>query len=101
MNPAVPVMKEAINKMTVYNPRLPIYSNVDGEVITHANRIKKLVPLHMTKTVRWEQSMHKLFFYKDENLMPSVYECGPGNTLSGILKKINGKVGRRTTFVPI
>ncbi len=45
--------------------------------------------------------MSALFKYEEEELMPRVYECGPGGSLCAILKKVNGKAGRRSEHVDV
>jgi hypothetical protein len=43
--------------------------------------------------------MLNLFRYEREEFLPNVFECGPGNSLSAMLQKINGKVGKKAIAV--
>jgi hypothetical protein len=43
--------------------------------------------------------MVRLFRYEREELMPHVFECGPGNSLSAMLQKINGKAAKKAVAV--
>lgn len=102
MRPAVPILQEALKKMDINNPRIPVYSNVGGKTHTNSGHVLKLLPMQVVSPVKWEQSMVALFDYKHPELTPNVYECGPGNgSLSGILKAIRGKASKKANYVPV
>ena len=64
--------------------------------------VKKNLPKQICAAVKWEQSMGHIFGkYADPELMPSVYECGPGGQLSAVLHKINGKAARKALRVKV
>ena len=83
----------------VADPRIPVYSNIDGVVYKNAATIRSLLPKQIVKCVKWEQSMCNLFSYEREEYLPNVFECGPGNSLSAMMQKINGKVAKKSVAV--
>lgn len=102
MEPAAEIVKEALKKTTVNNPRIPVHSNVDARVMMKDSEIKKAIPKQIVSPVKWEQITAKMFRdYRDESFMPQVFECGPGNALSVMLYKVNGKAGRRATCISV
>ena len=104
MKPAVPILKAALEKVDVHHPRIPIYSNVDGKTMTQSGHIRKNLPKQVICPVKWEQSMVRMFdgYEQREDLMPSVYECGPGSgSLLGMLKAVNGKAGRKSKYIQV
>ena len=101
MRPAVEILQTSLNAMEVHKPRIPVYSNAQNRVYRNDTLIRRLLPKQMVLSVRWEQSMHKMFAYEKEDFIPSIYECGPGSGLSAILLKLNGKVGKRARSIPV
>ncbi|TRY64339.1 hypothetical protein TCAL_00453 [Tigriopus californicus] len=101
MGPAVPIFKETLNVCNVMDPRIPVYSNIKNLVYTKRGLILKYLPKQMVRPVAWEQTMNNMFRYEEPEFLPNIVECGPGKALSGILFKINGKAGRRTTRVEV
>ena len=54
----------------------------------------------MVSSVHWESSMASLFMSKPNDLLPNVFECGPGRSLSAVLGKINGKAAKNCKYIP-
>lgn len=101
MEPAVEAFKAALSNTRMSDPRVPIYSNVDSRVLTTAVQIKRTLPQQLVRCVNWEQSMTSLFTAGPNDLLPSVYECGPGKTLSTMLTKINGRAAKNCTYISV
>lgn len=101
MYPARFVFNEALAQTRIGDPRVPIYSNVDGRVLRTAHQIKKSLPQQMEKAVKWETSMSTLFTAGPNDRLPSIYECGPGRTLSTLLHKINGRAAKNCSFISV
>jgi malonyl CoA-acyl carrier protein transacylase len=100
MLPAVEPFEEALCMARITDPRIPVYSNVDSKTIyRNAATIRKHLPRQIVQCVKWEQSMCQIFKYEKEEYFPNVFECGPGNSLSAMLHKINGKVGKKAVSV--
>ncbi len=101
MNPTFEVMRDAVGRTALSNPRIPVYSCMEGKVYTSAYQIRKWLPKQACSANRWEMAMHALFKYTKEEYVPRTYECGPGQTLCGILYKVNGKAGKKAVSVLI
>ena len=100
MEPAVEPFRLALSNTKLRNPRVPIYSNYDNTVVTTARQIKKCLPRQIVSAVKWESSMASLFLSRPHDILPSVFECGPGRSLSSVLDKINGKAAKNCQFIP-
>jgi len=101
MEPAWEPFSEAVYQTKFSNPRVPIYSNVDNNIITTAAQVKKFLPRQLVRAVKWESSMCKIFTAGPNDQLPSVYECGPGRALTNMLGKINGRAARNCKFVSV
>lgn len=102
MRPAVLLFKEALKDVTFERPRVPVFSNHDRQVYAEAEDVKKYLPKQICTAVKWEQCMVNIFGkYADPELMPSVYECGPGGQLTAMLHKIHGKAARKALRIKV
>lgn len=89
--------KEAIKKVELKKPIIPVYSNVNGKPYKHEYEMKSKLPRQIYQSVKWEQTMQSIFERPKGELLPYSYECGPGNSLQTTLKKIN-KVAAKTCY---
>ena len=48
-----------------------------------------------------DQIVNHIFSYESTYLLPRVFECGPGTSLTAMLKKINGQVANNATAVAV
>jgi len=101
MGPAVEPFRQALEHTRVTDPRVPIYSNYDNRIIQKGYELKKYLPKQMVTAVRWESSMSRLFKSDPNDILPSVFECGPGRGLSAMLHKINGKAGKKCQYIEV
>ncbi|HTO17050.1 MAG TPA: ACP S-malonyltransferase [Edaphocola sp.] len=88
MMPAQEELKAAIEAVTFNVAQCPIYQNVDAKPYTDATQIKQNLINQLTAPVRWTQSVQNMI--ADEAILFT--ECGPGNVLQGLVKKINREV---------
>jgi [acyl-carrier-protein] S-malonyltransferase len=63
-------------------------TNVEAEVNTSKERVKELLVAQISSPVRWEESMRKMI----EKGIEQVLEIGPGKVLSGLMKRIDGRI---------
>jgi [acyl-carrier-protein] S-malonyltransferase len=63
--------------------RIPVLSNADPRPETDAAVLKERLRRQMTQGVRWRETMERL---QDEGITTAV-EIGPGNVLSGLIKR--------------
>jgi [acyl-carrier-protein] S-malonyltransferase len=85
MEPARLELQTAIENTTFNKPDCPVYQNVTANGVSDANEIKKNLITQLTSPVRWTQSVLQMI----EDGATLFTECGPGNVLQGLVKKIN------------
>lgn len=64
---------------------IPYVTNVTANYVTEIEETKALLSEQVSSPVRWQQSMEKLI----ADGITTFVEIGPGNTLTGFMKKIN------------
>lgn len=84
MEPAKKKLTAAIEATEFHTPRCPIYQNVDALPHTDPETIKVNLIAQLTSPVRWTQSVRNML----SNGADSFTECGPGNVLTGLIRKI-------------
>jgi [acyl-carrier-protein] S-malonyltransferase len=84
MEPAAAKLAEAIDAVTVHDPRCPIVSNVDAKEIRTADAVRSALKRQLTHPVRWESAMRHLLAQKPNYFV----ELGAGRVLCGLLKTI-------------
>jgi len=87
MKPADERLAEALAKITVSAPRIPIWSNVDAQPHTDPAEIRALLIRQVLSPVRWEATIRGLMATGTDKF----YEIGPGRVLAGLLKRVNRK----------
>lgn len=84
MEPARQELEAAIQATMFYAPTCPVYQNVDAQPYITPEVIKQNLINQLTAPVRWTQTILKM----QENGVTRITECGPGNVLQGLAKKI-------------
>lgn len=84
MQPAKEELEAAIQAATFNTPRCPVYQNVDALPHTCPEEIKANLIAQLTAPVRWTASVKNMLA---DNVTEFI-ECGPGNVLQGLIKKI-------------
>ena len=84
MRPAKEVLAAAIEATEFHTPKCPIYQNVDAKPHTDSEEIKANLIAQLTAPVRWTQSVQHMLADGAEEFT----ECGPGNVLQGLIRKI-------------
>jgi [acyl-carrier-protein] S-malonyltransferase len=85
MRPAYDSLKKILETVTFHEPRIPVVFNVDGEEETNAAKIKEKLLNQLVQPVLWEKSMNRCL--KNYGLA-HVIEVGPGNVLTGLMRRI-------------
>ncbi len=85
MQPAVAGLTEALGKAAWKEPAVPVIANAVASPVTSSTEARKQLADQLTAPVRWVGCMQKA-----AELVPGAMfiEIGPGNVLSGLLKKI-------------
>jgi [acyl-carrier-protein] S-malonyltransferase len=84
MAPAAEVMAEALAKVTVKAPVVPVVANVLVRPIQDPAEIVKALVAQVTGTVRWRESIA----FMAQAGVKTFYEAGAGKVLSGLVKRI-------------
>ena len=86
MQPAKEELEAAILATSFSAPRCPVFQNVDAKPHTDPEEIKNNLILQLTAPVLWTASVQNMLADGVEEFT----ECGPGNVLQGLIKKIKG-----------
>jgi [acyl-carrier-protein] S-malonyltransferase len=84
MLPAAEVMAEALSKVQVKTPVVPVVSNVKASALDDPAEIVKALVAQVTGTVRWRESVT----FMAAQGVGTFYEIGAGKVLSGLVKRI-------------
>lgn len=84
MQPAADVMAEALAKVTIKAPVVPVVANVVAKAIRDPADIVQALIAQVTGTVRWRESV----VYMAEAGVTKFYEVGAGKVLSGLIKRL-------------
>ena len=87
MKPADDRLAEALAKVTITAPRVPVWSNVDAKPHTDPAEIHALLVKQVLSPVLWEATIRDLMATGVERF----YEIGPGRVLAGLLKRVHRK----------
>jgi [acyl-carrier-protein] S-malonyltransferase len=86
MGPAAEVMREALSKVTIKPPSVPLIANVLAAPVSDPEAIRARLIEQVTGMVRWRETM----LYLKANGVGSVYEIGAGRVLTGIARRFDG-----------
>ena len=90
MQPAADAMAEALGKVTVRAPAVPVVANVIARPVTEPAEIVRRLIEQVTGTVRWRDSVA----FMAAQGVTTFYEIGSGKVLSGLVKRIaDGAIG--------
>ena len=84
MEPARQELQAAIENTLFSVPSCPVYQNVTATAVSNPDEIKQNLIAQLTAPVRWTQSILQMH----EDGSTEFTECGPGNVLQGLVKKI-------------
>ncbi len=84
MKPAADAMAEALAKVAVKPPKVPLVANVTAKPTTDPQEIVRGLIAQVTGTVRWRESIGYLSAHGVDTLL----EVGSGKVLTGLAKRI-------------
>ena len=96
MQPAADAMREALAKVTVNSPVVPVVANVLAAPISDPDEIRKRLVEQVTGTVRWRECVA----YMTANGVTDVYEIGSGKVLAGLAKRIEASLNASSVGTP-
>ncbi|MBV8190043.1 MAG: ACP S-malonyltransferase [Alphaproteobacteria bacterium] len=85
MQPAADTMAEALEKVALATPRVPLVANVLAAEVTWPSAVKQRLVEQVTGLVRWRESV----LYMKSQDVDTLVECGSGKVLSGLVKRID------------
>lgn len=88
LKPAGEKLAEALGELSIGEPAFPVVSNVTAGYYQGGEEIKEKLAAQLSNPVLWEESIRLLI--KDG--FNFFVEVGPGNTLTGFMKKISKEV---------
>ncbi len=83
MKAAATEFQEVLDSVVFQSATVPVLSNVDPVPATEAKTLKERLSQQMTGPVRWREISLQLV----ENGVEKVVEIGPGNVLTGLIKR--------------
>ena len=88
MQSAVDGLSEIIATLPFGNPLVPIVANTTAQPMTNAEQVKAEILRQFGKGVQWQRSIE----YMVNDGVSTFIEIGPGQVLSGLIKRINKDV---------
>jgi len=77
-----------LENVTLNDIEIPVVTNVTAECITDKNAVKDLLVRQVSTSVLWENCIRTML----DNGVDTFVEIGPGQVLSGFVKKVNKEV---------
>ncbi|KAL8585750.1 hypothetical protein ACOMHN_040532 [Nucella lapillus] len=101
MSSAQAPVRDALRKMTLSEPQIPVYSNVTASRFRNRSKIVELLEKQIVSAVKWEQAMHVMYSRPQGEDFPSSFESGPGSQLGMMLKSVNLRAYAKYTNVDV
>ena len=96
MEPAAQEMAQALSKVDILTPSVPVVTNVRAEATTSASIIRNLLVEQVTGSVRWRESVA----YMAGEGVTEVWEIGAGKALAGMIRRIDKSITSRPVGTP-
>ncbi|MCL4698494.1 MAG: ACP S-malonyltransferase [Burkholderiaceae bacterium] len=96
MKPAAERLRERLATVPIAPPRVAVVNNIDVAEQTEPAAIREALYRQAFGPVRWVEVVRALA----ARGVASVYECGPGKVLAGLVKRIDGSLATGTVLDP-
>ncbi len=83
-----------VEKITVNDAEIPVYSNVSASPVTGADEIRKSMINQLISPVKWTETIYNMV----GDGVEKAYEVGPGNVLAGLVKRTDEKFKIKSVF---
>ena len=83
MAPAAAMLREALERVAVNSPRIPVIHNVDAKSRTDASGVKEALVTQADHPVRWVECVREMA----ARGVKQVFECGPGKVLAPLVRR--------------
>ena len=84
MKPAAEQFAEALEQTAIELPSLPVIQNVNAEIAADTAALRQALTEQLYQSVQWTKTMQ---FVQDQGIQ-YVVECGPGNVLANLAKRL-------------
>lgn len=84
MKPAAEKFAEALEQTTIQMPSIPVLQNVNAAIATDVAQLRQNLTAQLYQSVQWTKTMQ----YLQDQGIQYVAECGPGNVLSNLAKRL-------------
>lgn len=91
MQPAIKKFHEALEGITLEDPRTRVYSNYSARPYRNSRSIKGLLIKQIISPVKWEQCIQGIYKRPEGTPFPRTFDVGSGGRMKTILKLINAK----------
>lgn len=96
MQPASERLAEYLSDVVMVAPKIDVINNVDVRVERDVAAIKAALVRQAAGPVRWSETIRKMA----DDGVTVVVECGPGKVLSGMTRRIDGRLDGLSIFDP-
>jgi [acyl-carrier-protein] S-malonyltransferase len=83
MAPAAARLREALERVTVSSPRIPVIHNVDAKGRANSSEVKNALVAQADHPVRWSECVKEMA----ARGVTLVFECGPGKVLAPFVRR--------------
>jgi len=83
MNTVAKRLEEVLSQVDIFELEVPVVSNYEAKPNKDSSRVKTLLIDQVANPVRWDESVNMLY----ESGVREYVEIGPGNVLSGLIKR--------------
>ncbi|OTG65692.1 [acyl-carrier-protein] S-malonyltransferase [Acinetobacter sp. ANC 4470] len=84
MKPAAEKFAAALEQTAIELPNLPVLQNVNAEIATDVTQLRQALTAQLYQPVQWTKTMQ----YLQDQGVQYVVECGPGNVLANLAKRL-------------
>jgi len=88
MQPVALQLRDALARVQIRPPRIPLINNVDVAEETDPVRIRDALVRQAAAPVRWVESVRRMAQLGATQIL----ECGPGRVLAGLVRRIDGNL---------
>ncbi|MBT8455901.1 MAG: ACP S-malonyltransferase [Rhodobacteraceae bacterium] len=96
MAPAAQAMAQALEDVTIHQPKVPVVANVLAHAVTDVGEIRRLLVEQVTHSVRWRESVA----WMAAQGVTEFWEIGAGKALSGMVRRIARDAETRAIGTP-
>lgn len=84
MIPAAEKFAEALEQTNIVMPHIPVIQNINAEAATDVAALRQALKAQLYESVQWTKTLQ----YLQDQGIGFVAECGPGNVLSNLAKRL-------------